>query len=415
MARIVSGGTPSKARPEYWDGDIPWVSAKDMKEFRLASAELSISLDGLTRGSKLAPQGAALVLVRGMTLLKDVPICMLMRDVAFNQDVKAILPRSTVHPAYLAYALLAAKPELCSMVELAGHGTGRLPTDRLSDLRLPVHQRGDQQAIAHILGTLDEKIQLNRRMNETLEGIAQSIFRSWFVDFDPVRANMSGHQPLGLSPETATLFPDAIVDSELGPVPLGWSASVIDAEYDYLMGQAPPGSSYNETGEGVPLFQGKAEFGFRFPAIRMFCTQPTRIASAGDTLVSVRAPVGAMNMARVQCCIGRGLAAVRHKSGRRSFTYYSLRELTDQFAKFDSEGTVFGSISKQAFGQIQCVRIPESLVSMIDDLLSSIDSFIERSEEELETLANLRESLLPPLVSGALRVQDAEGLVESAL
>jgi len=300
-------------------------------------------------------------------------------------------------------------------VELAGHGTGRLPTDRLSDLRLPVHQRGDQQAIAHILGTLEEKIQLNRRMNETLEGIAQSIFRSWFVDFDPVRANMSGHQPLGLSPETATLFPDAIVDSELGPVPLGWSASVIDAEYDYLMGQAPPGSSYNETGEGVPLFQGKAEFGFRFPAIRMFCTQPTRIASAGDTLVSVRAPVGAMNMARVQCCIGRGLAAVRHKSGRRSFTYYSLRELTDQFAKFDSEGTVFGSISKQAFGQIQCVRIPESLVSMIDDLLSSIDSFIERSEEELETLANLRESLLPPLVSGALRVQDAEGLVESAL
>lgn len=181
IAEVVSGATPSKARPEYWGGEIPWVSAKDMKTARLDDAEDHISQSGLANGSRLAPAGSTLVLTRGMTLLNDVPICLATRDLAFNQDVKAIIAKN-VDPPYLSYALLAAKPQLLSMVELAGHGTGRLPTDQLKSILVRVPGPSEQRAIAHILGALDDKIELNRRMSGTLEAIARALFNSWFVD-----------------------------------------------------------------------------------------------------------------------------------------------------------------------------------------------------------------------------------------
>jgi type I restriction enzyme S subunit len=194
---MLSGGTPSKAQPDYWGGNIPWVSAKDMKERRLRDTEDHITPMGLANGSKLAPASATLILTRGMTLLTDVPICTLERDLAFNQEIKAIVPRDEIDPLYLAYVLRAMKPELLSMVELAGHGTGRLPTDRLKGLEIPLPDKGEQRVIAYILGTLDDKIELNRRMNETLEAMVRALFKSWFVDFDPVRAKMEGRWQRG--------------------------------------------------------------------------------------------------------------------------------------------------------------------------------------------------------------------------
>lgn len=222
VSDMWSGGTPSKDRAEYWDGDLPWVSAKDMKERRLRDAEDHITQSGLARASRVAPVNATLVLVRGMTLLNDVPICSLAREMAFNQDVKAIVPTKEIEPDYLTYALLAAKPELLSMVELAGHGTGRLPTDRLKALQIPLPSKREQRSVADILRALDEKVELNRRMNETLEAIARSIFKSWFVDFDPVRAKTEDHQPYGTKSDVAALFPNKFQDSPVGRIPYGW-------------------------------------------------------------------------------------------------------------------------------------------------------------------------------------------------
>jgi type I restriction enzyme, S subunit len=118
----ISGGTPSMSRPEFWTGDIPWVSAKDMKSFRLYDTEDHVTLLGSQNGTKIAPAGSILVLVRGMTLHNDLPICMVMRDMAFNQDVKAIIPRSGVRGDYLAYWLLANKPSLMALVDSSSHG-----------------------------------------------------------------------------------------------------------------------------------------------------------------------------------------------------------------------------------------------------------------------------------------------------
>src|SRR5262249_54157861 len=157
-------------------------------------------------------------------------------------------------------------------------------------------------AIAHILGTLDDKIELNRRINETLEAIARAIFNSWFVDFDPVRAKANGEPPksicrrLHLTPDLLALFPDRFQGSELGEIPEGWRNGSLEQSFNLTMGQSPPGSTYNERGEGLPFFQGRADFQFRFPKRRVFCSAPTRVANAGDTLVSVRAPVGDINM-----------------------------------------------------------------------------------------------------------------------
>src|SRR6185437_15207677 len=175
----------------------------------------------------------------------------------------------------------------------------------------PIHE---QRAIAHILGTLDDKIELNRRMNETLEAMARALFKSWFVDFDPVRAKAEGRDT-GLPKHIADLFPDSFEDSELGEVPKGWTVGCVDDEFDLTMGQSPPGSTYNDVAKGLPFYQGRTDFGFRFPTRRVYCTAPTRLAKMGDTLVSVRAPVGDINMAAEDCAIGRGVAAVRHKSG----------------------------------------------------------------------------------------------------
>ena len=239
--QFLSGGTPSMQKAEYWGGDIPWVSAKDLKTLVLRESQDHLSKLGATSGTRMVGPGAILMLVRGMTLHHDIPICIAGRPLAFNQDIKALIPdEGMIDGRYLLYALLAKKDILLSLVDSAGHGTGRLNTDQLKALPIPLPPLAEQKRIAHILGTLDDKIELNRRMNATLEATARALFQSWFIDFDPVRQNMDRNQPSpGLRPPspkgrgtsdtgsfeldkaTAALFPDSFQDSALGAIPTG--------------------------------------------------------------------------------------------------------------------------------------------------------------------------------------------------
>ena len=257
-----------------------------------------------------------------------------------------------------------------------------------------------QRAIAHILATMDDKIELNRRMNETLEAIARALFKSWFVDFDPVRAKSEGRDP-GLPPQLADLSPDSFEDSELGEIPKGWKVGSVDDEFHLTMGQSPPGDTYNLAGEGWPFYQGRADFGLRFPTRRVYCTAPTRFAKAADTLVSVRAPVGDINMASEDCAIGRGVAAVRHKTGSRSYSYQFMQSIEGVFARFEADGTVFGSIGKRDFHAIACVNPPRDLVLAYEACASPLDNRVEVNERESSTIAAGRDALLPKLLSGS--------------
>lgn len=295
--------------------------------------------------------------------------------------------------------------QLGHKLESAGGGGSvytNVSKSRFSDIEVYLPKDvNEQRAIAQILGTLDDKIELNRRMNETLEALAQAIFKSWFVDFDTVRAKAEGRDPI-LPKLLADLFPDSFEDSKLGGIPKGWKEGTVGEDFEITMGQSPPGETYNEIGEGSPFFQGRADFSFRFPALRVYCTAPTRIANSGDTLVCVRAPVGDVNMAAQQCCVGRGLAAVRHKTGSCSYTYYAMQALREDFERFEAEGTVFGSMGKKDFHAISHLVPPEEKVKDFETLVSPLDQLIENNEKESRTLIATRDSLLPKLLSGEI-------------
>ena len=220
---------------------------------------------------------------------------------------------------------------------------------------------------------------------------------------------MAGRPPAALDPATAALFPASFQESALGEIPKGWTAGTVVEGFNLTMGQSPPGDTYNEEENGVPFYQGRTDFGFRFPTRRIYCSAPTRYAKPGDTLVSVRAPVGAINMANEECCIGRGVAAVRHESGATSFTYHSMANLYPDFARFEAEGTVFGSINKDSFEKLRFVIPPDEIVAAYERQAGPLDEQIRTLENQSRTLATLRDTLLPKLLSGELSVAEATG------
>lgn len=319
----------------------------------------------------------------------------------------AILLRVTsdeLDPEFLSFVLSADQ----AVVWLKQHAVGavmpNLNEGVIRGLPLTIPPISEQKAIAGVLGALDDKIDVNRRMCTTLEAMARGLFQSWFVDFDPVRAKLDGRSPAGLDSATAAIFPDRLEDSPLGHIPKGWKAGTVIEGFSLTMGQSPPGDTYNEEGNGLPFYQGRADFGFRFPTRRIYCTEPTRYAKPGDTLVSVRAPVGDINMANEECCIGRGIAAVRHKSGAASFTYHSMAKLYPDFASFEAEGTVFGSINKDSFEKLRFVIPPDEIVAAYERQAGPLDEQIRALESQSRTLATLRDTLLPKLLRGELSV-----------
>ena len=267
---------------------------------------------------------------------------------------------------------------------------------------LEVPGESEQRAIAHILGALDDKIELNRRMNQTLEEMARAIFKDWFVDFGPTHAKMEGCEPY-LPAEVWELFPDRLVGSDVGEIPEGWGVKSVGECFNLTMGQSPPGHTYNEDGDGLPFFQGRTDFGFRYPENRRYCTDPKRIAQADDTLVSVRAPVGEINMAWEKCCIGRGVAALRHKSGSSSYTYHSTWAIQRHIQQYEHTGTVFGAITKSQFESLKIVEPAPEIACAFGSYTLSLDERVRLNVAESRNLVAQRDALLPKLVSGTIR------------
>ena len=312
-----------------------------------------------------------------------------------------------VNPFFIGYQLRSEHFRQHVLSVRSGSAQPGANAKQLGAFPVRILERAQQDAVVDVLRGLDDRINLLRETNATLEAIAQALFKSWFVDFDPVRAKMEGRAPEGMDDATAALFPDALEETELGPVPKGWRYSTIGESFILTMGQSPPGDTYNEAGDGLPFYQGRTDFGFRFPSQRVFCTAPTRLAEPGDTLVSVRAPVGDVNMALEKCCVGRGVAAVRHPNGCRSFVFYATRGLRSRFDLFDSEGTVFGSINKKDFQALPVIEPSGDVLVAFDEIAAPIDRRIVGNEEQIRTLATLRDTLLPRLISGQLRVPEA--------
>ncbi|MEO0487922.1 MAG: restriction endonuclease subunit S, partial [Cyanobacteria bacterium J06659_2] len=193
-----------------------------------------------------------------------------------------------VDPLYASYYLGHPSVQDWIVRHAVGATMPNLNTSILSALPFVITALDEQEGIAHILGTLDDKIELNQQMNRTLEGIARALFKSWFIDFDPVRAKLDSRQPSGMDAETAALFPDAFEDSAIGSIPKGWRASNLEEIAEVVMGASPKGDTYNEEGIGTPLVNGPVEFGDYFVVKRKWTTAPTRLSQAGDLIFCVR-------------------------------------------------------------------------------------------------------------------------------
>lgn len=260
-----------------------------------------------------------------------------------------------------------------------------LSVTELAKQSITVPSLSVQKKIATILSSLDDKIELNRRINGNLEQQAQALFKAWFVDFEPFKDGK-------------------FVDSELGMIPEGWKVGNLSDIANITMGQSPDGKSYNECGDGMIFYQGRAEFGYRFPYVRLYTTQPKKIAEPLSILLSVRAPVGDINIAYYKCCIGRGLAAIQCTNKCQSFLFYLIQSLKPIFNQYNGEGTVFGSISKEALSNIRIVIPKIEVINRFESIAKNIDRLILQYFLQIKNLESLRDTLLPRLMSGELNV-----------
>ena len=433
LCDISRGASPRPIKDYISNEGMPWVKIADAtasgSKFITKTKE-KIKLEGVSKSVTVRP--GDLILSNSAT--PGLP--RFMKIEACIHDGWMLLKNFRGLDKEFAYWLL-----LHERMNLVAQGNGsvftNLKTDILRNHRVSIPELEQQKEIAKLLNSLSDKIQNTVEINQTLEQMAQSIFKSWFVDFEPVKAKIAaleadGSEEVALlaamqaisgkgeseiirlqaeQPEqyaelraTAELFPAAMQDSELGEIPEGWNPSTVGHEFDVTMGQSPPGDTYNEEGEGAPFFQGRRDFGERFPSNRVYCSAPKRMANEGDTLLSVRAPVGDTNIALTNCCIGRGLAALRHKSGCSSYTYYSIIQLGQALSSYDSEGTVFGSINQKNLRAIPVVAPAIDVLAAFTRTVGSIDELIRVNSEEASTLADTRDTLLPKLLSGELSV-----------
>ena len=254
------------------------------------------------------------------------------------------------------------------------------------------------ESLISILKNIDQKITLNNQINEELEAMAKTLYDYWFVQFDFPDQNGKPYKSSGGK---------MVYNPELKrEIPEGWGVEKLENIANITMGQSPKGTSYNEVGEGMLFFQGSTDFGWRFPVARQYTTEPSRIAEEDDILLSVRAPVGTLNIADTRCCIGRGLAAINSKVGANSYIFNVMQDFKKLFDMMNSVGTTFGSITKDDLYSLKLIYPPNELLMKFDKSVNSFDREIKNRSRQNQELSQLRDWLLPMLMNGQVKVED---------
>lgn len=286
-------------------------------------------------------------------------------------------------------------------------GRKRVNEEALKRQEIKVPDKNIQQKIASVLSALDDKIELNNKINAELEAMAKTIYDYWFVQFDFPDKNGKPYKSSG-----GKMIYNEILKRE---IPENCKVGELKDIANITMGQSPPGESYNEEGEGMIFFQGCTDFGNRFPSVRKFTTAPTRYAKEGDILLSVRAPVGTLNIAKENCCIGRGLAALNSKENCISFLFGVMSNLKQIFDRRNVDGTTFGSITKDDLFSLKVIRPDKEVLKKYNSIINP--AFQKQNKIELENLklSELRDWLLPMLMNGQVSVGKAYEEVEEEL
>lgn len=273
-----------------------------------------------------------------------------------------------------------------------------LSVNTLSKIELKLPDKETQDSIFSLLFSLDKKIALNKQINARLEEMAKTLYDYWFVQFDFPDANGKPYKSSG-----GEMVFDETLKRE---IPKGWEVKSLNQVADIVMGQSPDGASYNLEQKGTIFFQGSTDFDWRFPNVRQYTTSPTRFAQKGDILLSVRAPVGDLNISPFECCIGRGLAALRSKSGNNSFLFYVMKYFKTVFERRNTEGTTFGSITKDDLHSLKLVAPADNVLEKYNEIASKYDEMIFIRSQQNHQLTQLRDFLLPMLMNGQVSVEE---------
>ena len=253
-----------------------------------------------------------------------------------------------------------------------------------------------EESIGTFFLNLDQKIRLNEQINQNLEAMAKQLYDYWFVQFDFPNEEGKPYKSSG-----GKMVWNEKLKRE---IPQGWNNGMLIDIANITMGQSPDGSSYNEVGEGMLFYQGSTDFGMRFPSVRQYTTAPSRYAKRGDILMSVRAPVGSINIANNDCCIGRGLSAINSKLGSTTHLYYILNDLRIAFEQRNAAGTTFGSITKEDLYSLPIIIPSHEVIRAFDKICSPMFDRQMILGEEIENLTKQRDELLPLLMNGQVSV-----------
>lgn len=367
--KIGSGATPRGGKEAYKDAGIPIIRSQNIHDWVFQP-------DGLAFLDDEQAESLSNVEVRSNDVLLNITgdsvarACIVPSEripARVNQHVAIVRAGKEINPTYLLASLQSKKTMLLSLAS-SGATRNALTKRMIENLDIDLPSREIQDSIAQVLDSIQYKITLNNRLNDYLEQLVDGKFQELFGG-------------------------------------LNFNATLSDVA-EITMGQSPAGSSYNEEGAGIIFYQGRGEFGWRFPKRRLYTTEPKRLACEGDVLMSVRAPVGDLNVAFENCCIGRGLAAIHSETP--SFALYLMRFLKPQLEAYNGEGTVFGSINGKALRSLEVALPSHNEVMQFESFAAPIDALIRSNENETRKLNNLRNYLLPKLMSGEIDVSKVD-------
>ncbi len=349
-------------------------------------------------------------------------------DGGCSADVLVFDVKKGFYPKFVYYAMFQDDFFVHAMKGSKGTKMPRGDKNQMMEYQIPDIDFNSQKQIANVLSSLDSKIALNNRINAELEAIAKMVYDYWFVQFDfpfdfastslsnnaqgkPASASIEGVTPSHPINNNAPGYKSSggkmVWSEELKrEVPAGWAVGELKDIANITMGQSPAGESYNEDRNGMVFYQGCTDFGTRFPTIRKYTTEPTRFARQGDILLSVRAPVGTLNIAKEDCCIGRGLAALNSKDNCIAFLFGVMVNLKQIFDRRNVDGTTFGSITKDDLFTLKVVKPSNEVLEMYHKLINPCFEKQNLIADENQQLSSLRDWLLPMLMNGQVSVSE---------
>jgi type I restriction enzyme S subunit len=413
VAQLESGHTPSRRHPEYWDGGIPWIGIRDAVDNHGRTIH-----DTVQHVAQLGLENSSARLLPAQTVClsrtASVGYVVIMgRPMATSQDFVNWVCGPGLEPAYLKYVLLAENDSLLRFASGTTHQTIYFPEAKAFHALLPPVE--EQRRVLQVLAPLDDQIELNRRMNETLEALARAQFQSWFVDFDPVRKNAEGAAPVGMTAATAALFPSTFQKSEIGEIPHGWRVGSIYEVATVRYGAPFSSKLFNTAGHGLPLIRIR-DLATHNPDVFTAEEHPAATqVHAGDLVVGMdgefrahvwRGPVSWLNQ---RVCKFVPVAGVS-----LSFLLYSIEKPLAYFERAKT-GTTVIHLGKADIDTVRVLIPPPAVMECFGAATENLVHLIVSNAAESRSLGELRDSLLPKLLSGDLRVREAERIMDRAV